>query len=619
MPGRFTATAVLVVVSMMVSPGSPAAARRQQPVFGGGYAALDARRQHLIDDWVGRFVKTTGQSIAPAPFYDEFVSLSTRTTFEAVTHALMTTKLTDATGTPLGDALGLVEQLETVHGQVEGARGDAQFRIYARVPATALDTLSRTREFKRGSDNSVYHAGYPINYRQQSGVPSIQFSLAPDGRRADIDVDYRGSSFPAALFNGHLTASNSDVRAGNNYDRHLNRWAGFQNWWRSFFGVKTEHMPEVTESTRATGLSRTPRIGKKTVPAMTQDFLTAWLVEGNAVAALSYVSDRSYACMAQDADNPAGFDRGLAPFQLLMQLKAAHDALGSHDSLAGLVVGTRLSRQGLRVVDQPNHAQFVVYDVPDDIAASLDCERSLTPGMGGKASRKYGNYFGSTFYVTGNTATPMALLWGKQNGYWKIVSWHMEGEEPATLAASPAAPVPAAHVAADSALARAAQDFLEAWLVRKNYDAAFAYLSPKAYACYNLERGDQPAAPSPEEAGRRLRAGLAAAGRMAGTSGRLSSIIQPVEPVHPLVRVMDHQAAGSFTITSLPDALGDAAECQARADGTVPPQPLPLDYGRAFGMNLRFRTMAGETPVLRLLWRKEPEGWRITSYAVEVS
>ena len=34
---------------------------------------------------------------------------------------------------------------------------------------------------------------------------------------------------------------------------------------------------------------------------MVPDFLQAWLVEGNVVAAMGYVSERSYACLAQDA------------------------------------------------------------------------------------------------------------------------------------------------------------------------------------------------------------------------------------------------------------------------------------------------------------------------------
>ena len=59
---------------------------------------------------------------------------------------------------------------------------------------------------------------------------------------------------------------------------------------------------------------------------MVPDFLQAWLVEGDVVAAMGYVSPRSYACLAQDAPDPSSFDRGLAPFQILVNLKAAHDA-----------------------------------------------------------------------------------------------------------------------------------------------------------------------------------------------------------------------------------------------------------------------------------------------------
>jgi hypothetical protein len=51
-------------------------------------------------------------------------------------------------------------------------------------------------------------------------VPAIQISCAADGKRTDIDVDYRSSKFPVAILNGHLSSANSDVRAGNNHARH---------------------------------------------------------------------------------------------------------------------------------------------------------------------------------------------------------------------------------------------------------------------------------------------------------------------------------------------------------------------------------------------------------------
>jgi len=605
-------------VLLLASFWSSAIAQTPQPQFGGKYSELDERRQRLVDGWVVRLEKTTGQKIEPGALYDDIISLSTKTTFEAVTHALMTTRLTDAAGADLGDGLALVEQIDVVRGEVTGERGDHQFRIFVRLTADAIDKLSRSQQFKRAADNAVYHKGYPVNFRGQGGTPSIQVSIATNRRNADVDVDYRASFFPVALLNGHLTASNSDVRAGNNYDKHLNRWTGFQNWWQGFFGVRLEQPAGKAEESGRTSLSTVPRAGKKDVEVMAEDFLKAWLVEGNAIAAGAYVSDRSYACLAQDLDDPLKFDRGMAPFQLLINLRAAYNSLGKHDSLDGLVVGVRLTKPGLRVVEQPHGGQFVVYSVPDDIAATLDCENRLMPGDSKEVKRAYGNYFGTTFYVAGQQDVPIAFLWGKDNGYWKIVSWR--------VGATDDAPAPVAieepkvtRIPGDRSLAIAARDFLESWLVKKQYDTAFAYLSPRSYSCYDLERDPAlPASTSPQDAGRKLRAALAASSAEIGTGRKLDQVIEAVEPFHPAVHVMDHADQKVFTLTGIPDALADAAECSARAASSTIPDPMPPAYGNGFGTLVRFKTRAGEAPILRLLWRKEDGRWRITSYGVEL-
>jgi len=605
-------------VLLLASFWSSAIAQTPQPQFGGKYSELDERRQRLVDGWVVRLEKTTGQKIEPGALYDDIISLSTKTTFEAVTHALMTTRLTDAAGADLGDGLALVEQIDVVRGEVTGERGDHQFRIFVRLTADAIDKLSRSQQFKRAADNAVYHKGYPVNFRGQGGTPSIQVSIATNRRNADVDVDYRASFFPVALLNGHLTASNSDVRAGNNYDKHLNRWTGFQNWWQGFFGVRLEQPAGKAEESGRTSLSTVPRAGKKDVEVMAEDFLKAWLVEGNAIAAGAYVSDRSYACLAQDLDDPLKFDRGMAPFQLLINLRAAYNSLGKHDSLDGLVVGVRLTKPGLRVVEQPHGGQFVVYSVPDDIAATLDCESRLMPGDSKEVKRAYGNYFGTTFYVAGQQDVPIAFLWGKDNGYWKIVSWR--------VGATDDAPAPVAieepkvtRIPGDRSLAIAARDFLESWLVKKQYDTAFAYLSPRSYSCYDLERDPAlPASTSPQDAGRKLRAALAASSAEIGTGRKLDQVIEAVEPFHPAVHVMDHADQKVFTLTGIPDALADAAECSARAASSTIPDPMPPAYGNGFGTLVRFKTRAGEAPILRLLWRKEDGRWRITSYGVEL-
>ena len=98
------------------------------------------------------------------------------------------------------------------------------------------------------------------------------------------------------------------------------------------------------------------------------------------------------------------------------------------------------------------------------------------------------------------------------------------------------------RINADPTLVQAARGFLESWLIRKDYDAAFAFLSPKSYACYDLEsRADEAPSSSPEEAGRKLRAGLETVGKALGNSRSLEAILAPAEPRHPAIRVMNHQ------------------------------------------------------------------------------
>jgi hypothetical protein len=259
-----------------------------------------------------------------------------------------------------------------------------------------------------------------------------------------------------------------------------------------------------------------------------------------------------------------------------------------------------------------------MYDVPDDIAARFDCESGLTLGDPSTASRVYGHYAGTTFFVDGGRESPVALLWAKEDGYWKIVSWRVGREDRTAADVEPVAVAAVERTSADLDFVAAAHRFLEQWLIRKDYDAAFAYLAPRAYACYDLERSSGQPTVAAEDAGQRLRAALEASGKAVDPSRGLEGILSAAEPVYPGVRVMRHPYSRVFSLTSVPDALADAAECTARAGGISLPDPLPLVYGHGFGMTLRFKTKSGDAPVLRLLWRNEAGSWRITSYALEM-
>ena len=597
------------------------APRDQEPVqFGGAFAGLGATRQRLIDDWVTRFNQATGQTVESAEFYDTILRVSAKTTFDAVTHALMTTTLTDDTGANLGGALDLIEHVDTVRGSVNDTSSDRQFRMYVRLTDRAMGLLTRSQEFKRSADNSIYHKGYPINFRQQGGSPSMQVSIALDERRADIDVDYRSATFPVSLFNGHLSSSNSDVRAGNNADRHSTRWLGLQNWWRSFFGARLKAAEDDPAAKDAFGLPPTPRAGDKGIDVMVHDFLTAWLVEADIIAAMGYIAPRAYACLAQEADDPAEYDRGMAPFQLMQRLKAAHEAVGAHTSLVGLTLGVRLALPGLRVVSQPHHPQVVVYDVPDDIGAAFDCQERLTLGDPAKIPRAYGKYRGAVFYLNtpGGKDHTVALLWARDGGYWKIVSWKTEPDDDEVRALHTLPDVKPVRIPADASLVTAARGFLENWLIRKDYDAAFRYLSEESYPCYDLMRApNAQASTSPEDAGRRIRAALERTGTSIGAVRDLNTLLAARESSHQAIRMMDHSWSRVFALASLPDGLTEAAGCAVRARGQRFDAKLSGAYGRGFGMSVSFRTRAGETPVLTLLWRRVNDAWRITAYDVE--
>jgi hypothetical protein len=111
-------------------------------------------------EWVRRFNSTAKQNVDAEKAYDA-ARLSLRTTFDAVTHALMNTKLTSQDGRSLGTALDLIDILDDIAGEEQGARGDRQFRVYVYLNQMPKDAgrepgvQARTRQI-------YYHMGFPF-------------------------------------------------------------------------------------------------------------------------------------------------------------------------------------------------------------------------------------------------------------------------------------------------------------------------------------------------------------------------------------------------------------------------------------------------------------------------
>ncbi|MEA2544115.1 MAG: hypothetical protein QOH35_5481, partial [Acidobacteriaceae bacterium] len=401
-----------------------------QPQFHGTYEELRPAQKQLIDEWYAEYNRMTNDHSEPTE-YNRF-SLSTRTTYEAVTHALMTTNLTDKPGKPMGTALDLVQAIEAINGKVPRARGDMQFRMYVLLKPDALQKLKDSSEFFRDRDNTIYHRGFPLNYRQD-GTPSIQFSMAKDGRHADIDVDYRSSGFPSGLFNGHLTAANSDVRAGNNTQIHTQRWQGLPDWWRSLFGL-----PGVVEDSKDDLLPGDvppiPRKGEGKLEDAVQDFLQAWLVEQKPELSASYFSVRSFACL-EEYGPQAGkeINAGVAPYVAARGLAATSRAVGTVTSLQAAVQSASLDERDIKPVKQPNAATFSLYQVSNGVAADFECDPAKafddfdSSRVSGTAA-KYGQYFAAVFRLKarGGKSDAITLLWTKEGKYWRVVAWEIE-------------------------------------------------------------------------------------------------------------------------------------------------------------------------------------------------
>lgn len=605
-----------------------------EPVqFHGTYEELKPAQKQLIDDWYAEYNRLANDHSLPAEYND--FSLSTRTTFEAVTHALMTTNLTDKSGKSLGNALELVQGIEAINGKVPRARGDLQFRIYVLLKPDALQKLKDSSEFFRDRDNTVYHQGYPLNYRQDGGAPSIQISIAKDGRHADIDVDYRSSQFPSALFNGHLSAANSDVRAGNNTQKHNQRWQGLPDWWRNLFGLSGSS-DEPDAGAKAGDVPTIPRKAEGKLEDAIQDFLSSWLVEQKPELSAAYLSPRSFYCLQQYGPQSGQvINAGVAPYLAAKDMAATNAVIGKVPSVEAAVKPASLDAPGIKLIKQNSTSGYSLYQLSNAAATEFECDpeqaydefdKLRTSGNGGK----YGRYFAAVFRLNApkGKSDTVTLLWAKEGKYWKVVAWEIDPEErlpgsmPDTRRRKVAALTAAgkAKVQADPEFLRASHDFLHSWLVADNFDHAATYIAPRCNDCVDLYAGEGVKRPSTQaEYSAYLRNALTNVGKEVGKVQHLHDALEPVQPDHDDLRTLSHAGEGAYTVVAVPDGLADSFLC-VKTSPAHPYQPGEASqekvYGNYYATMFAFRTPGDHPAALTLLWGKEGGEWKIVAYGL---
>jgi hypothetical protein len=387
---------------------------------------LTPAQRRLYEPFATRDAAARGRTMTPEEHF-ESQTISVRTTFDSVTHSLQNSKLTDESGRELATALDLVTRIDRIAGQYQGRGGDLQFRLFTELRPDTVEILQKSTEFFRDRDNTVFHVGYPISFRQGGSVPNIQFSISEDGRRADLDIDYRSSGIPQGLFNGHLSASNSDVRAGDNFDRHTRRWAGFVDWWRAIFGTAPDERTSsaTIEATGATEVpSRLPPDRPRGVsPADPQDaaqeFLTDWLVRHQLDEALDAVSPDLFACVNIDDDRQnEAIARERARGILRDTMRFVTDEM---DRVRDLTEAIAAVQAGVSLPVALPHAferEFTLKRLTPEQAAAefLVCGRDARPPTGAV-------YYTTLFRFRREGSAVLGLLWSQEAGRWKLQSY----------------------------------------------------------------------------------------------------------------------------------------------------------------------------------------------------
>jgi len=400
------------------------------------YPELTERQRELIDSYVANYNKKTGFNLTPEEGYN-LLTISERTTFEGVTHALSQSELTDENGKSLGIALDLLTGIDRIAGQYYGRQGDEQFRLYVNLREDTRDILEKSQEFHFGHENTVYHMGYPHSYRQGGKYPNMQFSTSDDGLRADIDVDYRSSKPPAALWNGHLTSANSDIRAGDNHERHSNRWSGLAAWWQELFGDLPEGEGEENDLLAkeapepVTPLPPDRPVGADIaeVQDAIQEFMTDWLVRRDYDEALSFLSDRGLGCVRLDDDTQSqSLTAGQVRSVLRDNMQAFSEEVGEFENLTEAINPVIPWREALQIVEQPYSGEFSLARAPDvmlDVFACHDqADESISRALD-DPNPKYGNVYATIFRfkVENSRGGTLGMLWTQEEGAWKAVSW----------------------------------------------------------------------------------------------------------------------------------------------------------------------------------------------------
>jgi hypothetical protein len=387
---------------------------------------------------------------------------------------------------------------------------------------------------------------------------------------SDIDVDYRSSRFPKALVDGHLTAGNSDVRAGNNLDTHDRRWQGLNGWWRQVFGFalgSSMNPPKEAETGRARIVPLNPRVkADEGIDQSAHDFLKDWVVDKQPNNAIAYFSRLSYPCLeaiAEKRQRPV--PPGMVRVRLGIAMDKFNESTGSVSSVGDVFEAAKSWSPELKEVKNAYSAEFRLVSVPPDLALDEECVPVPEEEVGKEFKEKY--YATAFRGVQGDRQNRvMSLLWTKEGSYWKIVAIRLgdasdAGFTPRKPGAAPAASEPEPQkIAGDPSAVKDITNFYQLWIAKRDTAKAAGYASPRSYACMAAPSGVEKQMKPAD----RIRRGLERPLAKIPQAPDLSDMMSSVQPVNELVRPVEQENSKAFAIMTVPDQIAGSFLCQSR-------------------------------------------------------
>jgi hypothetical protein len=357
------------------------------------------------------------------------------------------------------------------------------------------------------------------------------------------------------------------------------------------------------------------------------DFYKSWLIEQKPQLALSYMSVKANACIAAFATGESAND-GMIRLRLFGHMRKANQEPGDVGHLNDVLHAVVTLAPDSRPIEQPDGGLFYLANLTDSLARRLDCRKTFDVPLAEdlpRAEGSFGDYYSAFTVIRSrdhkDSGQPLFQVWHREEGSWKIVSWHLKNpldhrNGPQLAGAQDAESGGAKTDATDPQLLTTVQRFLQVWLVNRDLPATLKSVAPEAQPCaISATAASTASTPAAEQ---RWFSEVAAEIPKRDT---LTNMIERVEFSHARMREVKHPDQNSYLLVQISDDLASMYNCMALRGG-ITPRATANGTDKTFYTLNTYQTMFqprhtdGDRGTVVLTWARRQDRWMIISFDV---